>query len=78
MKHVVIGRLDRRENDKKVASSTFKKSFFFVKNLLDFWLSPSLFRKSRKMCVSFNKKWLGCCMTTWLPPIDSSDDKEQV
>ncbi len=51
---------------------------FFVKNLLDFWLYPSLFRKSRKMCVSVNKKLLSCRMTTWFPPIDSSYSKEQV
>ncbi len=48
MGHVVIGRLDRRENGKEVDSSTFKKSFFFVKNLLDFWLSPLHFSQNQE------------------------------
>ena len=59
MDYVVIGRLDRRENDKKVASSTFKKSFFFVKNLLDFWLSPLHFSENQEKCAfpSIKNDW---------------------
>ena len=33
MDHVVIGRLDRQENHKKVASSTLKKSVFFLSRI---------------------------------------------
>ena len=49
MYHVVVGPVERRENDKKVASSTFKKSFFlsriyltFVKNLLGDLRGPKI------------------------------------
>ena len=59
MHHVVLRPLDCSENGKKLLCG-LSKNPFLVKNLLEFsWIltvSPSLFTKSRKMCVSFNKK----------------------
>ena len=48
MGHVVIGRLDRRENGKEVDSSTFKKSFFLSRIYLTFGHLPVSFQKTKK------------------------------
>ncbi len=61
----------------KVASWGLKKSFFGQEFTWLLTVSPSLFTKSRKMCVSFNKKCFRSLVIMSLPPIDSPDCKQQ-